>query len=181
MKKNIVIGLLIAMVIVCLASGSAMAGTGLGFRIGMTSGNVSQLHYGFHYVSKPYLGPLHFRPSIEFGKGSGVEWFQANLDVFAIRWEEANSLWSIYMCGGPALTNTNTNPDYLRKKYNSSGYGNYSSFGSNYLGEDLLEEGKEWGAGIVTGIEHKSGFMIEMRVGTSKSSPRKKFTFGWTF
>jgi hypothetical protein len=151
----------IAVAIICLASGSAMAQAGFGIRAGLSDVDDGQFHFGGHYVSKNLFNNFYARPSLEYGVGSDVKIFTANFDI-AYRFVENNSKWSVYLCGGPALVVTRLGPTHIH----DSAY--------------PLTQGTGKGISITTGVEKSKGFMVEVRVGLY-DSPGKKLTFGYTF
>jgi hypothetical protein len=189
MRNNIRKGLQIVTAIICLASGSAMAGTGFGVRIGhSTNSDVSQFHFGAHYSSKPLFGNFFARPSFEYGTGHDVKLLTANFDVIGYRIEQMGGEGALYFCGGPALVRTHVDPKWKTDQYNNSnnnnngGYGGYNTTVWYYDPNVIKYEGTDWGISFVAGYELKRGFLMETRLGMHASgSTGKKITLGWTF
>jgi hypothetical protein len=139
-------------VMLCLASGSAMAQAGLGLRVGGTA-DPNQFHFGAHYITNPLFSNLTFRPNLEIGIGSDVTTFAANFE-FAYGIPMPNTQTSLYIGAGPAL----------------------NVFSNEH--SDNTDTGG--GFNILVGLEHKNGLFGEVKVGAF-DSPEFKLTVGYTF
>ena len=138
------------------AAGSAMAQVKFGLRLGGTI-DPDQFHFGGHIITDPLFENFTFRPNLEVGVGSSVTTISTNFEfVYEIPIEKKPV--SLYVGIGPALNI-------------------YSHSDSNSNGGDTSVGG---GLNILFGIQHESGFMGEMKVGTI-DSPDLKFTVGYTF
>jgi len=146
--------LLAAATFIFLASGSVMAQTGFGIRAG-ASVDPDQFHFGAHYITDDLIEQLHFRPNLEIGIGNDVTSVTANFE-FAYRIPIRKSDYSAYIGAGPALN-----------VYRISR-------------EDFSDTSVKGGFNILLGLEHKSGFFGELKVGAIHS-PDLKFTIGYTF
>jgi hypothetical protein len=185
MRNNTIKSLLMVTAIICLASGSAMAGIGVGARAGWKSansnqGDPNQFVVGVHYSTPAYFKGLFARPTVDYGMGGGIKDITVNLNVIGMRHEDMNSGWTFFLSGGPAwIVKYEKLSDY--KDIYGYGYGfGYGSYYGNQYGN--IEFGNNiWGGiNISTGLQHKKGFTIDfgtrVRINTCK-----KFTFGWTF
>ena len=143
-------------VMICLASGSAMAQTGFGIRAG-ASIDPEQFHFGGHFITDPLVNNLTFRPNLEIGVGDNVTTFAANFE-FAYHFQWPNDEYSAYVGAGPAL--------------------NVYSFGDS--GNNDGSTDARGGFNILVGLEHRNGLFGEFKVGLI-DSPEVKFTVGYTF
>ncbi len=140
--------------IVSLASGSAIAQPGFGLRAGVTA-DPDQFHFGAHYVSDPLLGHLTFRPNLEIGVGNDVTAIAANFE-FAYNIPIPKKDISVYIGAGPSL----------------------NVFRRDRPEDDRTDSGG--GFNMLLGMEHKKGLFGEFKVG-ALDSPEVKFTVGYTF
>jgi hypothetical protein len=147
--------ILILTAILCLASGSALAQAGFGIRGGYTDDDPSQIHFGAHYKSKPFLGNFTFRPNIEFGVGKDAKTFTSNFE-FVYKYAEFDASWSGYAGAGPSINVRRFTPGMP------------------------LENNTTAGFNMLLGLDHVNGFFIEAKVGP-KNSPVFKLTCGYTF
>jgi hypothetical protein len=145
---------ILVMVMTCIASGSALAQTGFGLRIGATA-DPNQFHFGGHYSSDPILYNLVFRPNLEIGVGSRATSIATNFE-FAYRIPVPDTALSAYIGAGPALVVHTFGPTGDRRTHTGGGFN------------------------ILVGLEHIDGFFGEFKVGAI-DSPDFKFTVGWTF
>ena len=140
----------------CFASGSAMAQMEFGVRAG-ASLDPDQFHFGGHVITEPLLENFTFRPNLEVGVGSDVTAVTVNFE-FAYQIPVPKRLFSFYVGAGPAL--------------------NIYRFGDSFQRSGDTDAGG--GFNILFGIEHGNGLMGEFKVGTI-DSPEIKFTVGYTF
>ena len=119
------------------------------------------------------MGPIFnrnisFRPNVEFGFGEVTKMFALNLDTtyrlpLTPRW----SSWSMYMGAGPSLGFSQQN---FEKSVNGS-------------------SGIDWGnleftpaLNIISGLEFRSGFLVEVRAAVYASpNPTFRLMFGYSF
>jgi hypothetical protein len=150
MLKNTRKVFLLLAVIICLASGSAMAQTGFGLRAGVTI-DPDQFHFGPHFVSDPLIGDLTFRPNLEIGVLSDLTTVAVNFE-FAYKIPIPNTYFSAYVGAGPAL-------NVFRFAGDTSSGGGFN---------------------VLLGAEHESGLFGELKVGAFDSPDFKftvGFTF----
>jgi len=144
----------VVVILICFASGSAIAQSGIGIRAGVTA-DPTQFHFGGHYITKPFFKALSFRPNLEIGFGDNVTTIATNFEV-AYSIPIPNSNVSAYFGAGPALL--------------------------FYNFDDFPDHDTDTGGGfnILIGAEYKHGFFGEFKIGTF-DSPDFKFTVGFTF
>jgi hypothetical protein len=114
--------------------------------------------FGMHYISRPLTGDLRVHPGADVGFGDGVTLAAVHID-FA-QWFEINPRWGLYFGGGPAV--------------------NIYRFDLAPLGREDSEIEVEGGFDTLVGFAHESGWLIEMRVGSS-GSPDLRFSVGYSF
>jgi hypothetical protein len=173
MRNNIRNVLLIATAIICLASASAMARTGLGLRFGLSNGEAGQYHIGVHYISPSIISHFLLRPAIAMSRGEDLQLITYNFDVAYRFLEGGTSQWSVYVGGGPGLVNAKG------KWFDNLGGSVGGQFSSNTRSANL-DPGYNWGYSMVTGVEHAGGFMVEIRKGMY-ACPAQMFTLGYSF
>lgn len=139
-------------IMLCLASGSAIAQPGFGLRLGATA-DPNQFHFGAHVISHSLVSHLTFRPNLEIGIGSNIKTIAANFE-FAFGIPLPNTETSLYLGAGPALVISR------HDRFDNTNTGG----GLNFL----------------VGLEHSDGLFGEIKVGAI-DSPEFKFTVGYTF
>ena len=159
MRENKLLGkkaVLLFGIIICFSASSAMAQMRFGLRAG-ASLDPDQFYFGAHVISDPLLPNLTFRPNLEIGLGNNVTAVAANLELaYSIPVPEKQ--FSIYIGAGPAL-NVYRFDNSLRQDRDTDVGGGFN---------------------ILFGLEHDSGLLGEVKVGTI-DSPEVKFTIGYTF
>jgi hypothetical protein len=78
-KRERVNAVLLLSAVLFLVPGILRAQTGVGIRAGVTA-DPNQFHFGMHFVTKPLVRQLTFRPNLEVGIGSHVTTVVANLE-----------------------------------------------------------------------------------------------------
>ncbi|MEJ2109264.1 MAG: hypothetical protein P8Z37_04995 [Acidobacteriota bacterium] len=122
-------------------------------RFGLRAGgtiNPEQFHFGAHVISAPLIENFTFRPNLEVGVSKFVV-VAANFE-FAYAIQVKNKPFSIYAGLGPSLI----------------------------VAADSNNADAGGGLNVLFGMEHRNGFMGEMKVGAI-DSPDLKFTVGYTF
>jgi hypothetical protein len=156
MRINVMKSFLILTAIVCLTSTSAMAQIGnVGIRAGYTDDDPKQFHAGVHFVTKPFLSALTFRPNLEVGVGIGGKLYAGNLEM-AVKYVNYSPTWWGFVGGGPAVNVFRMDED------------------------SLVKTGTRVGINFFIGVENASGFFMESKVGI-RESPTYKATVGYTF
>jgi hypothetical protein len=112
-----------------------------------------------HYVSRPLTGDLRVHPGADVGFGDDVTLTAIHID-FA-QWFEISQRWGLYFGGGPAV-------NIYR-----------FDFGGPEGDDDSATE-VEGGFDTLVGFAHESGWLFEMRVGSS-GSPDLRFSVGYSF
>jgi hypothetical protein len=146
-------GILRASGLLCLLlafASAPVAAKGVGVRAGV-SGDPSQFYFGVHTEMGPVARQLWFRPNLEVGVGNGVTTAAVNLE-FAYNLNVRRSQWDPYIGGGPALV-----------FYRDHGHAN-----------------PQGGFNILLGVQNRSGFFTEFKVGLA-GSPSVKFGVGYVF
>lgn len=128
----------------------------VGVRAGV-SAQPDQFYLGLHVETSPIVDRLRFRPNIEIGLGDDVTLAAFNVE-FTYPIPLQNSLWSLYVGGGPALNITDVHTD-------SQGSGETKVGG---------------GFNILVGLVHGRRFFTELKVGALDSA-ELKFGVGMTF
>jgi len=122
-------------------------------RLGLRAGgtvNPEQFHFGAHVISDPLIENFTFRPNLEVGVSKFVV-VAANFEfVYSI--QVKNKPFSVYAGLGPSVI----------------------------VAADSNNADAGGGLNILFGMEHKNGFMGEMKVGAI-DSPDLKITIGYTF
>jgi len=152
MRKKMRTAFQLLTIMLCLASGSAIAQPGFGLRLGATA-DPNQFHFGAHLISDSLIGRLTFRPNLEIGVGSSIKTIAANFE-FAFGIPVPKTDTSLYLGAGPALIIAH----HDRLDHTNTGGG------LNFL----------------VGLEHSDGLFGEIKVGAI-DSPEFKFTIGYTF
>ena len=138
---------------ICLA---VCAGAGradaqeIGVRAGV-SGDPDQFYAGVHGEFGPVVEQLYFRPNLEIGVGNDTTLAAINIE-FIYKLPVSGGPWSFYVGGGPALI----------------------------IGRHNGDSDAGGGANIIVGLEHRGGFMTELKVG-AVDSPGVKVGVGYTF
>ncbi len=127
---------------------------GTGVRAGV-SGSPDQFYFGAHVDTGPIFDRLSFRPNAEVGLGDKQTTVAGNFE-FVYWWPIRRHPWSIYAGGGPAVN--------LFRYSDERGGGSDVKPGFN----------------ILFGGAHRSGFMVELKLGFI-DSPEVKFGVGWTW
>jgi len=112
--------------------------------------NPEQFHFGAHLVTDPLFDNFTFRPNLEVGVSKFVV-IATNFE-FAYAFQFENKPFSLYAGLGPSVI----------------------------VAADSNNADAGGGFNILFGLEHRNGFMGEMKVGAI-DSPDLKFTIGYTF
>lgn len=112
--------------------------------------NPEQFHFGAHLITNPFFENLTFRPNLEIGVSKFVV-VATNLE-FAYEFHLDKKPFWIYAGLGPSVI--------------VAADGNSANAGGGF--------------NILLGLEHRNGFMGEMKVG-ALDSPDLKFTIGYSF
>jgi hypothetical protein len=145
-------------VVLMAVAAPAHAQGGFGLRGGATL-DPDQGFLGMHFVTGPLAGSLRMQPGADVGFGDDVVLAALHIDL--AQWIELNPRWHLYFGGGPAV-------NIYRFETTVRG-GDGESFTEVEGGFDTL-----------VGFAHDTGWMFEMRVGSS-GSPDLRFAVGFTF
>jgi len=145
--------------LVLAAAAPAFAQEGFGFHGGGTI-DPDQAFFGMHFVSKPLGGGPRLYPGADVGFGNDLTLVAFHLDFAP--WIELNPSWFLYVGGGPSVN------IYRYDSLSGQGPGDHTS-------TDV-----KGGFDALVGFAHRSGLMLEMRVGSSYN-PNLRFAAGFTF
>ncbi len=140
--------------LVLLAAPARAQQPGVGLRAGVSS-SPDQFYFGAHYDTGPIFDRLSFRPNAEVGLGDNETLVAGNFE-FVYWWPIRRHPWNIYAGGGPAV--------------------NLFRFSDERGGGSDVKPGFN----ILFGGAHRSGFMVELKLGFI-DSPEVKFGVGWTW